>query len=124
LFEVFFTIVQRAEVLRSKLEGVLARWPSEPRALIPLLQTVQENFHYLPPEALEEVARQLKIPLSRVYGVATFYAQFTLNPRGKRHIRICLGTACHVKGGTEIVKKWRKDLAFGPGKQAKIWKSV
>jgi NADH-quinone oxidoreductase subunit E len=115
LFEVFFTIVQRAEVVRSKLEGVLARWPSEPHALIPLLQTVQENFHYLPPEALEEVARHLKIPLSRVYGVATFYAQFTLNPRGKRHIRICLGTACHVKGGTEIVKKVAERLGLRPG---------
>jgi len=102
-----------------KLEKVLSRWPREPHNLIPLLQAVQDNFHYLPPEALDEVAQYLKIPLSRVFGVATFYAQFTLSPRGKRHIRICLGTACHVKGGTEIVKKVAEKLGLRPGETSK-----
>lgn len=71
--------------------------------LIPLLQSVQEQFGYLPESAMMEVARFISIPASKVYGTATFYAQFHFKPRGRNIIRVCQGTACHVRGGTKVL---------------------
>ncbi|WP_456394710.1 NADH-quinone oxidoreductase subunit NuoE family protein, partial [Thermococcus sp.] len=76
----------------------IRQYESNPSSLIPLLQRTQEKFGYLPREALEEIANYLGIPLSRVYGVATFYAQFRFEPLGKYVVKICHGTACHVNG--------------------------
>ncbi|MGB9757672.1 MAG: NAD(P)H-dependent oxidoreductase subunit E [Candidatus Bipolaricaulaceae bacterium] len=102
-----------------ELEELLISWPREPRALIPLLQAVQEKLGYVPQEALERAAHHLKAPLSQVYGVATFYAQFKLTPRGGWHIKVCLGTACHVKGGMEIVEQIQRKFGLHPGEIAK-----
>lgn len=68
-------------------------------SIIPILQEVQELFNYLPKEVLKTVSSELRLPLSKIYGVATFYTQFTFVPRGKNLIRLCTGTACHVRGG-------------------------
>ncbi|MGY4706184.1 NADH-quinone oxidoreductase subunit NuoE family protein [Candidatus Bipolaricaulota sp. J31] len=82
-------------------------------SLIPLLQAIQRRRGYLPPEALEEVARHLKVPLSRVYGVATFYAQFSLKPKGKHLVRVCLGTACHVRGAPRVLEEIKRRFEVG-----------
>ncbi|MCD6559765.1 MAG: NADH-quinone oxidoreductase subunit NuoE [Palaeococcus sp.] len=86
-----------------------------PSSLIPLLQKTQENFGYLPREALEEISKYLNIPLSRVYGVATFYAQFRFEPLGKYVVRICHGTACHVNGAVNISQAIREEVGIEEG---------
>jgi NADH-quinone oxidoreductase subunit E len=77
--------------------------PKDHSCLIPLLQEVQNIYNYLPENALQDVADFLSIPLSRVYGVATFYNQFRLNPVGKNIIKVCRGTACHVKNSANVL---------------------
>ena len=88
-----------------KLRQVIAEHKGQPGATMPVLQAAQEIFGYLPEEVQIMIAEGLDIPLSEVYGVATFYAQFTLNPKGKYQISICLGTACYVKGSGDVVDK-------------------
>jgi len=83
--------------------------------LIGLLQEVQERFGYLPPHALREISRRTKIPLSRVYGVVTFYAQFYTEPRGRHTVVCCRGTACHVKGAARILDAVKKVLGIEEG---------
>lgn len=83
--------------------------------LIPLLQKIQEALGYLPSQAMLEVARFLNIPDIDVYGVATFYNQFRLTPPGKHSIRVCMGTACHVKGGHITLAAWQRRLKIEPG---------
>jgi len=90
-------------------------YEQNPSSLIPLLQRTQENFGYLPKEALEEISRYLRIPLSRVYGVATFYAQFRFEPLGKYVIKICHGTACHVNGAVNISQAITEELGIEEG---------
>jgi NADH-quinone oxidoreductase subunit E len=83
--------------------------------LIPILQQVQEVYRYLPPMVMSFIATSLGIPASRVYGVATFYSHFALKPKGKYIIRVCDGTACHVKGSTALVDSIRAHLKLGAG---------
>jgi NADH-quinone oxidoreductase subunit E len=84
-------------------------------ALIPLLQAAQEIYGYLPPTCIAIIAKELKIGAAKVYGVATIYAQFRLKPRGKNIVRICLGTACHVRGGVKILEAIEKNLGIKDG---------
>jgi NADH-quinone oxidoreductase subunit E len=83
--------------------------------LIPILQKVQQGLSYLPTEAMQIVAEYLAIPASEVYGVATFYNQFRFNPPGKYPIKVCLGTACHVKGGEIILENFERKLEIKEG---------
>ncbi len=83
--------------------------------LISVLQGVQGEYGYLPREALEQVAEKMKLPLSRVYGVATFFHQFRLRPKGKHTITICSGTACHVQGSGDLSNTLRETLKLRPG---------
>ena len=83
--------------------------------LIPILQEIQNFFGYLPSEILMEVAACTKIPASQIYGVATFYEQFHLKPRGRHTIKCCRGTACHVKGGSEIINAIKNELDIEEG---------
>lgn len=78
--------------------------------LIPILQQIQEHYRYLPEETIAYVAKCLKVPAAKVYGVATFYAHFALEPKGKYVIKVCDGTACHVKGSTKIIDALYKKL--------------
>ena len=87
----------------------------QPGATMPVLQAAQEIFGYLPEEVQIMVAQGLDIPLSEVYGVASFYAQFTLNPKGRYQISICLGTACYVKGAAAILNAVEQKLGIAPG---------
>ncbi|OQA07145.1 MAG: NADP-reducing hydrogenase subunit HndA [Firmicutes bacterium ADurb.Bin373] len=83
--------------------------------LIPVLQEAQNIYGYLPKEVLQQIAKELKIPFSKVFGVCTFYAQFHLKPRGRNIIRVCLGTACHVRGGAKIFEAAQEALGVGQG---------
>jgi NADH-quinone oxidoreductase subunit E len=83
--------------------------------LIPVLQRVQSIFGYLRPETIRSVSRWLKISENEIFGVATFYAQFRFHPPGRHHLRVCLGTACHVRGGEQILMTAEQRLGVGPG---------
>ena len=87
--------------------------------LIPILQDIQENYRYLPEECLIIVAERLQIPLIEVYGVATFYQSFSLIPKGEHIITVCLGTACYIRGGTNMVDVLTKELNIKPGETTK-----
>lgn len=84
-------------------------------ALMPVLQKAQVLFGYLPREIIEEIAEELKIPVAEVYGVATFYAQFTFIPTGKNKISVCMGTACYVKGAEDILHAFEDELGIKKG---------
>ena len=98
-----------------RLRKVIQEHKGQPGATMPVLQAAQEIFGYLPEEVQIMVAEGLDIPLSEVYGVASFYAQFTLNPKGKYQISLCLGTACYVKGASDVLEAVQKHLGIRPG---------
>ena len=83
--------------------------------IIPMLQEIQEQFRYIPEQAVEWLAEKLKISKQEIYGVATFYNHFKLNPPGKHEIRVCLGTACHVGGGEKLLDTLQERLGIDPG---------
>ena len=100
---------------RQKTGQTLRRFGKKRGNLIPILQKVQERLGYLPREAMIEIARFLNIPEIEVYGVVTFYNQFRLNPPGRHSIRVCLGTACHMKGGYITLDAWKRRLSIDRG---------
>jgi NADH-quinone oxidoreductase subunit E len=101
--------------IEEKTRGIFRRLGSKRENLIPILQQIQEALGYLPSDAMVEVARFLNIPEIDVYSVVTFYNQFRLTPPGKHSIRVCMGTACHVKGGHITLEAWQRRLKIGPG---------
>jgi NADH-quinone oxidoreductase subunit E len=101
--------------IKEKLNEVLSHYSGEKDELIPILQEAQENFGYLPAEVMQRIAKFLHLPESAVFGVSTFYAQFKLVPSGKRTVRVCRGTACHVRGGARILREVEKRLGIKPG---------
>lgn len=103
------------ELIKEKTAEVLRSYGRERRNLIPILQDVQAKLHYLPKEAMLEIAEFLGMPPSAVYSVATFYNQFRLTPPGKHPIKVCLGTACHMKGGALILDAWVRELDIKVG---------
>ena len=88
---------------------------NEPGALMPILQKAQEIYGYLPIEVQTMIAQEMDIPLEKVYGVTTFYSQFSLNPKGRHQISVCLGTACYVKGSGIILEELQKILGIENG---------
>lgn len=92
------------------LEGIYGKYHDQKGAIIPILQDIQEEFGYLPEEAVNWIADRMDIPRSNFFGVATFYAQFYLSPRGKNVVTCCSGTACHVKGSESIINSIRREL--------------
>ena len=99
----------------TQLAEVIENYKGKPGALIPVLQIAQSIFGYLPPDVLRTISEQLNEPYSRVYGVVTFYSFFSRVPRGKYLIRVCLGTACYVRGGKEILAALEKELNLSVG---------
>lgn len=97
------------------LDPVLDEFRSERGAVIPVLQRAQGIYGYLPPEVLKYIASNLNVPLSQIYGVTTFYAQFYLTRRGRNTIRCCDGTACHVRGAEKILAALEKELGIKAG---------
>jgi NADH-quinone oxidoreductase subunit E len=98
-----------------RLRAVFTSFQGKHDELIPVLQKVQEEFGYLPEEAMRAIARFTGAPESAVYAVATFYAQFRFTPIGKSHIMVCRGTACHVRGAPRILEKLQRQLGIGEG---------
>jgi NADH-quinone oxidoreductase subunit E len=101
----------KLEELTSRLQAM----DGDRGRLIPILQIVQDRLSYLPPEAIVMVAAHFQIPASDVYGVATFYNQFRFTPPGKHPVKVCLGTACHVKGGEIILENFERKLQIKEG---------
>jgi NADH-quinone oxidoreductase subunit E len=97
------------------LSDILSCYQGEEDELIPILQRVQQDFGYLPEHAMKRIARFLRLPESTVFGVGTFYAQFKLHPSGRNIVRVCRGTACHVRGGARILREVEKELGIKPG---------
>jgi len=96
---------------------ILDRYQRDPHKLIPILQDIQEEYSYLPEDIMTFVSTALGISSSQVYGVATFFAHFTLQPKGKYIIRVCDGTACHVKKSENIIKALETELGLSPAKK-------
>jgi NADH-quinone oxidoreductase subunit E len=99
----------------SCLEPILKRYRGQEDALITMLQEIQEVYAYLPEEILARLSREANIPMSRIYAVVTFYAQFYLSPRGRNTIRVCRGTACHVRGGSRVLEAVERELGIIDG---------
>jgi len=97
------------------VDGVISRYRGKAGSLIPVLEEIQGLTGYLPEAVQRRVSKGLGIPLSQVYGVVTFYSFFTMTPRGKHQVRVCLGTACHVRGGQAVVEKLADELGIKPG---------
>lgn len=97
------------------IEDILAAHPRQPQSLVQVLQDVQKKLHYLPKPAMLSVAQHLGVPQSKVYAVATFYKTFSLVPRGEHLVRVCMGTACHVRGAGLVVDELKKQLKVSPG---------
>jgi NADH-quinone oxidoreductase subunit E len=101
--------------LKEKVGQVLEKYQRDKSALIDILHDTQSEIGYLPKEALEEVGQGLGVPLSRVYSVATFFKAFSLKPRGRHLINVCLGTACHVRGADKVLEQMEKELGVKTG---------
>jgi NADH-quinone oxidoreductase subunit E len=99
----------------SALDKLCDRYRDEEGAIVELLQTIQTEEQYLPREALERVASNLEIPVSQLYGLATFYRAFSLKPRGKHQVLCCTGTACHVRGAKRVVDHFERVLGISVG---------
>ncbi len=100
----------------SSLDTILSKHPDAKRdALIPILQEVQDTVGYLSEESVTRIGKHLKLPVSKIYGVATFYNQFRFQPLGKYHIQICRGTACHVRGSSKILETICRELNISSG---------
>lgn len=99
----------------SKVDQIIDKYQGEDGILIQVLQDVQTEYNWLPAEALARVCEKLAIPLSQAYSVATFYKAFSLTPRGRHLVSVCLGTACHVRGGPKVLDKVQNELSIDEG---------
>ncbi len=108
-------MTEESETILKETKKVLSKFGKQRENLVPILQKVQGQLGYIPREAMVEVSDYLKIPEMDVYGVVTFYNQFRLNPPGKHPVRVCLGTACHMKGGYIVLDAWKRRLGIDQG---------
>jgi NADH:ubiquinone oxidoreductase subunit E len=99
----------------AKMDEIINKYKGKPGGLIPVLEEVQVALEYLPISVQKRIAEGLNLPLSRVYGVVTFYSFFTMTPRGKHLVRVCLGTACYVRGGRAIAETIEKEYGVKKG---------
>jgi NADH-quinone oxidoreductase subunit E len=100
---------------KSKIGAIIDEYNAEQGSLISILQDIQAEYSYLPQEALEYVAVRLNIPLVQVFGVATFFKAFSLQPKGKQEIHVCMGTACHVRGSKMVLEEMERKLKIKAG---------
>jgi NADH-quinone oxidoreductase subunit E len=99
----------------SNLDALIDRYPAKPESLIMVLQEIQREYHYLPCEALTRTATKLNLPLSKVFAVSTFYNAFSLKERGEHIVRVCVGTACHIRGAAQLQQQMEKLLDVHAG---------
>lgn len=112
-------VVTEAELAR--IDGVVAECRQRKWALIPLVQSIQDKFGYIPPQCIPAISEALGLFPSQVQGVISFYAQLYTEPRGKHIVRVCRGTACHVRGGKTILKLVKQHLGIGEGETTPDW---
>lgn len=98
-----------------KLNAILERYPDPTGYIIAILHEVQSHYNYLPQEALVYVAKCIKVPITRLYSIATFYHFFSLEPKGRHQVQVCLGTACHVKGSEKLLHELERQLGVKEG---------
>src|SRR4030065_2230785 len=103
----------------SKIDGIIRQYGGRESAILAILQDIQAEEKYLPKETLEYVSQRMQISLGQVFRIATFYNALSLKPRGKHKIDVCLGTACHVRGGGKILEKLERDLGIPVGETTK-----
>lgn len=101
------------------IKGAIERWGRRKDFLIEVLQDLQDHYHYLPEPVLVEVSEQLEVPLNHIYEVATFYKAFSLVPKGKHVVNVCLGTACHVQGAVQVLGAFERELGIKVGETDK-----
>lgn len=106
---------------KGQLSEILAHYTGQRSELIPILQEAQERFRYLPEDVMKDIAGFLRLSESTVFGVATFYAQFKFSPSGRKVVRVCRGTACHVRGGARILREVEKRLGIKSGGTTDDW---
>ena len=103
----------------SKIDNIIRQYGGRESAILAILQDIQSEEKYLPKETLEYVSQRMQIPLGQVFRIATFYNALSLKPRGRHKIDVCLGTACHVRGGERILSKLERDLGVSVGETTK-----
>jgi len=107
---------------KQKVKSVLDRYQRDPGMLVSVLQDIQAEYNYLPKKALVQVSQGLDIPLTQVYSVASFFKAFSLKPRGRHLINVCLGTACHVREAVRILEEIERELGINPGETTEDFK--
>jgi len=98
---------------------IIEKYPKEEASLIQILQDINRTYNWLPKESLEIVSKEIKVPLARIYGVASFYKAFSLKERGKNIIKVCTGTACHIKGAPQLIDEIKRKKNIKPGETSK-----
>jgi NADH-quinone oxidoreductase subunit E len=107
-------VISEAE-MEKELDAIFDRYPKEEASLIMVFQDIQDTFNWLPPEAIQRISGELGVSFGKVMSVATFYTTFSLEPRGKKLIKVCAGTACHVRGASIIVEELERILGIPSG---------
>ncbi|MEO0185123.1 MAG: NADH-quinone oxidoreductase subunit NuoE [candidate division WOR-3 bacterium] len=102
-----------------KIDKIIKQYKDKEIDLIQVLHNIQNEYNYLPKDALEYISKALHIPLSKIYSIATFYAAFSLNPRGKHVCTVCMGTACHVRGAPGVLNRFEERLGISAGETTK-----
>ena len=97
------------------INAILSKFPDEKGTLIGILHEIQNHFHYLPEDELRYISKRRNIPITQIYSIANFYNRFSLKPKGKNVICVCLGTACHVKGGQKVMDEMKRRLNIEVG---------
>lgn len=105
----------RDSQIQQKVKAILDRYQCDQSLLVSILQSIQAEYNYLPRDAIVEVSQGLRVPLTQVYSVATFFKAFSLKPRGRHLINVCLGTACHVRGAVRILETIERELSIKAG---------
>lgn len=103
----------------SEIEAIIERYGSRESAILSILQDIQAKEKYLPKEVLEQVSQKMRIPMANIFRIATFYNALSIKPRGRHKVDVCLGTACHVRGGNKIIDKLSRDLGIQVGETTK-----
>jgi len=99
----------------NKIKEICSSFNNEPQELINVLHKCQEHFGYLPAEVQEVISNELVVPVAKIYGVVTFYSFFTMTPKGKHPVSICMGTACYVRGAEKVLDEFKKELGLQVG---------
>ncbi len=111
--------MKTAKTKKITVKDIIKKYGGDKTAMIAILQDVQEEFRYLPKAALSSISKQMEVPLTRIYEIATFYNAFSLKQRGKNLVELCAGTACHVQGAARLMDRLERDLAIKCGETTK-----